>query len=149
MQGTKPWRVVQTKQISRYVQHGKSIPILHSTPRNKWKTKDLDWLQRKLVMMGVLTQNSVTFCSNEECKYFHTDMHMTSKNNVEKVTRNNFSTPLVTSSWNVYKCTWLMVICHRHHLQKEVKVNTQHFFQHVLYCQKKTEHFIEPEAAKY
>lgn len=135
----KTWHIVQTKQISHYVQHWKNTRILHSTLRNKWKRKDVDRLQRKLVMMGVLTQNCINFCSNEEWKYFHADMPIMSKNDMEKVSRNNCSTLLVTSSWNVYECMWLMVICHCQHLSKEEKANIQHFYHHILYCQKKTE----------
>lgn len=144
MQGTKTWHIVQTKQISCYVQHWKNICILHRTLRNKWKRKDADWPQRKLVMMGVLTQNHITFCSNEEGKYFHADLPIMAKNDKEKVSRNYCSAVLVTSSWNVYKCTWLMVICHHHRLSKEEKTNIQHFYHHILYCQKKTENLKLP-----
>lgn len=122
----KTWHIVQTQQISHYAWHWKNIHILHSTLKNKWKRKDVDWLQRKLVMMGVLTQNCLTFCSNEELKHFHADLSRMSKNDMEKVSRNNCSTLLVTSSWNIYKCIWLMVIFHCHHFSKE-NTNIHHF----------------------
>lgn len=60
------------------------------------------------------------------------------KEYMEKVSRNNCSTLLVISSRNVYKAMWLMVICHRHRLSKEEKANIQHFYHHMLHCQKKT-----------
>lgn len=109
-----------TKQTSQYMQQRKNVHILNNLLTKKWKTEGVDWQQRKLVMMGVLTQNCIGFCSDEKRIFMLVY-------NVEEWYWRKLQgiIVLVTSSWNVYKCIWWRVICHSS--QKKKAVCKQHF----------------------